>query len=286
MIPKGLNPPPADCSLDGEAVTCTVTLTVKDDDLYEGGTGKTEDVIINLNAGNSSFTGGITTPKSLNLTIEDNDEQPMLSVGDATAIEGGKLAFEVTRTGAMENRLSVRAATDMDNRDGENPATADSDYATPAGTLEFGKDVPKQTFEVTTIQDVIDEMDETFLVKLSMARDTGGEPKPAIADGTAVGTIEDNDDAPTKLTISVDTNEDKEEVGDTIAEAAGETTATVTATITSPTRFATDQTVTVTVGNPNNEGEASKGRTETTKPWMNSPSPSRQPRKAVKARLS
>ena len=96
------------------------------------------------------------------------------------------------------------------------------------------KNVPKQTFEVTTIQDVIDEMDETFLVKLSMARDTGGEPAPAIADGMAVGTITDNDDAPTKLTISVDTNEDKEEVGDTIAETAGETTVTVTAEIASP----------------------------------------------------
>ena len=242
---------PNDCSASGEAVTCTVTLTVKDDKLYEGGAGTTESVKIDLNAGGSSFNDGIKRASgyaSLDLTIEDNDLQPMLSVGDVTAIEGGKLAFEVNRTGAMENTLSVRAATATDNRDGENPATASSDYATSAGTLEFGKNKLKQTFEVTTTQDVIDEMDETFLVKLSMAKDTGGEPAPAIARGTAVGTITDNDDAPTQLTISVDTDTKTDGDQATIAEAAGENTVSVTATITSPTRFATDQTVMVTVG--------------------------------------
>ena len=40
MIRKSPTAPSDNCSLDGEAVTCTVTLTVRDDDLYEGGTGK------------------------------------------------------------------------------------------------------------------------------------------------------------------------------------------------------------------------------------------------------
>ena len=244
--------PGKDCSTSGEKLTCTVTFMVKNDDLYEGGKGTYENVSIELKGVEWENSDGIeNTGSNLSLTIEDNDLQPMLSIGDETATEGDKVAFEVKRTGAMENKLSVRAATATDGTDGAIPATANSDYSTRAGTLEFKKNELKQTFEVTTTQDVIDEMPETFLVNLSMAKDTGGEPKPAIATGTAVGTIEDNDDAPTELTISVDTN--------TIAEAAGKTTVSVTATIDSPTRFATDQTVTVTVGNPDNAGEASDG---------------------------
>ena len=248
---------PSSCAEESDgAVTCTVTLTVTDDKLYEGGADTTESVKIDLNAGGSNFNDGIKRASGyagLDLTIEDNDPQPMLSVGDVTAIEGGKLAFEVTRTGAMENRLSVWAATATDSRDRANPAAASSDYATGAGTLKFGKNELKQTFEVTTTEDVIDEMDETFLVKLSMAKDTGGEPKPAIARGMAVGTITDNDDAPTQLTISVDTDTGTDGDQDAIAEAADETTVSVKATIDNPTRFATDQTVTVTVGKEGDE---------------------------------
>ncbi len=246
-IPKSPASLPTGCSSQGEAVKCMVTLTVRDDNLYEGGAGKTEDVKIDL-TGQSSFNDGIIKPAGHSLTIEDNDLQPMLSVGDVTAIEGDKLAFEVTRTGAMENRLSVQAATAKDSREGEKPATASSDYATRSEMLEFEKNKLNQTFEVTTTPDVIDEPDETFLVKLSMARDTGGEPKPGIADDTAVGTITDNDDAPARLTIAVDTDTGTDGKQNTIAEAAGMTTVSVTATIDSPTRFAADQTVTVTVG--------------------------------------
>ena len=246
------------CSTTGGKLTCTVTFTVKDDKLYEGGSGTTEKVSIRLRGadwkerdGKDSVDGIENTGPNLSLTIEDNDPQPMLSVGNATAAEGGKLTFEVSRTGAMENKLSVRVTTAPDSGDGANPAMAGSDYSTRAGTLEFGKNKMTKPFEVTTTQDVIDEMDETFLVKLSDAKDTGGEPKPGIEDDTATGTITDNDDAPTALTISVDT--------DTIAEAAGKTTVSVTATIDSPTRFATDRDVTITVGNSSKEDEASEG---------------------------
>ena len=246
------------CSTTGGKLTCTVTFTAKDDKLYEGGSGTTEKVAIRLRGADWKDSDGIeNTGPNLSLTIEDNDKQPMLSIGDVTANEGGKLAFEVKRAGAMENKLSVRAATG--SRDGENSATANSDYATRSETLEFAKNIKEQTFEVTTTQDVIDEMDETFLVKLSMAKDTGGEPEPGIEDDTAIGTITDDDDAPTELTISVDTDTGTDGNQDTIAEAATTTTVSVTATIDSPTRFDTDQTVTVTVGNPDNAGEASEG---------------------------
>ena len=247
------------CSTAENKLTCTVNFTVKDDELYEGGSsGKAENVSIKLKGADWTNSDGITnTGSDLNLTIEDNDDQPKLSVGEATAIEGDKLAFKVRRTGARDNTLSVRAATAAAGN-GANHA-ANSDYAAHSGTLEFRKGQMMETFEVTTTQDVIHEMDETLLVKLSMAKDTGGEPPPAIADDTGIGTITDNDAAPTELTIKVDTDTDTDGNQDTIAEAAGQTTVSVTATIDSPTRFATDQTVTVTVGNADNDDEASEG---------------------------
>ena len=89
---------------------------------------------------------------------------------------------------------------------------------------------------VAITDDIVDEPDETFAVTLSNPVDNQRLPKPAIkSDGkTAVGTIEDNDDAPTELTISVDTDADTDGDQDTIAEAAGKTTVSVTATIDSP----------------------------------------------------
>ena len=255
---------PNGCSASGEAVTCTVTLTVRDDNLYEGGfAGTKETVQINLNAGGSSFNDGIKRAsdyKSLSLTIEDDEEQPMFSIADVSGPEDGNLTFTVTREGARGNDVSVTASTG-DHAGATNGATAGTDYNVTNGSLRFESRQTSKTFGVAITDDIIDEPDETFAVTLSNPVDNQGLPKPAIkSDGkTAVGTITDNDDAPTQLTISVDTNEDKEEVGDTIAEAAGQTTVTVTATIDSPTRFATDQTVTITVGNPANEDEASDG---------------------------
>ena len=249
VIRKSPAQPPSSCSLKGETVTCTVTLTVEDDNLYEGGAGTKENVRIDLNTGASSFTGGISTPKGLNLTIEDDDPQPMFSIADMSGPENGNLTFTVEREGARGNNVSVTAGTGS-HSGATNSAIADTDYTTKSQKLDFGRGNTTQTFVVTITEDNIDEHNETFAVTLSNPVDNQGLPKPKIkTDGkTAVGTIEDNDDAPTLLTISVDTDARTGGDQNTIAEAADETTVSVTATIDSPTRFATDQTVTVTVG--------------------------------------
>ena len=246
---------PNGCSASGEAVTCTVTLTVKDDNLYEGGAGTTESVKVDLNAGGSSFNDGIKRASGyepLKLTIEDDDLQPMFSIADVSGPENGNLTFTVKRDGAQGNNVSVTAGTGS-HSGATNSATARTDYTEKSGSLRFEKGNTSKTFVVAITDDNIDEDDETFAVTLSNPVDNQGLPEPAIKPDskTAVGTITDNDDAPTELTISVDTA--------TIAEAADPTTVTVTATIDSLTRFATDQIVTVTVGNSGNEDEASEG---------------------------
>ena len=250
VIPKSPGALPNRCSPAGEAVTCTVTLNVNDDNLYEGGVGTTEDVKINLDTGNSSFNDGFKNPTGLSLTIEDNDLQPMFSIADVSGPEDGNLTFTVTRGGAKDNDVSVTAETGNLAGDNVKRATEDTDYVAKIETLRFMKTEIRKTFEVSIEDDSIDEPNEQFAVKLRNPVDKEGLPEPAIAagKGTAVGTIEDNDDAPTQLTISVDTDPGTEGDQNTIAEAAVQTTISVTATIDSPTRFATDQTVSVSVG--------------------------------------
>ena len=248
---------PSSCREESDgAVTCEVTLMVTNDNLYEGGSAGTKETVqINLNAGGSSFNDGIKRASGytpLNLTIEDDELQPMFSIEDVSGPEDGNLTFTVKREGARGNNVSVTALAG--DHDGEHRATAGKDYTTvESKTLRFSggrMGSISETFVVAITDDNIDEPNETFSVKLSNPVDNEGLPKPAIAagKGTAVGTIEDNDDAPTQLTISVDTDPGTEGDQNTIAEAAVQTTISVTATIDSPTRFATDQTVTVSVG--------------------------------------
>src|SRR5262249_5169857 len=83
-------------------------------------------------------------------------------------------------------------------------ATSGSDFTPNLQTLTFAPGVTTQSFTVVTLDDGLDEADETFTVTLSAAVNA------LIDDGSAVGTIQDNDDAPT---ISI---------GDTtVAESAG-----------------------------------------------------------------
>ena len=229
--------------------TCTVELTVIDDMLHEGN----EMAVISLNANTNvqdrsdTFNDLKPTGEGLKLTIIDDDPQPMLAIADVSGPENGNLTFTVTRTGAQGNDVSVTAKTG-NHASAENQATEGTDYAEKTETLRFGNKVNKQTFEVAITDDNVDEPDEIFAVTLGNAVDNQGLPKPAIATGTADGTIKDNDDAPMELKITVDTNTSTDDAETTIAEATGETDVKVTATITSPTRFSTEQMVTITVG--------------------------------------
>ena len=122
--------------------------------------------------------------------------------------------------------------------EGAKQATAGTDY-TAAGplraTLSFAAGDTTKTFTVATTEDTIDEPNETFLVKLTGA--TGA----TVTDDEAVGTITDDDDAPTGITLSVNPASVAE-------DAAAAATVTVTATVTGGTTYAAATAVAVTVG--------------------------------------
>jgi Calx-beta domain/K319L-like, PKD domain len=108
-----------------------------------------------------------------------------ISISDASATEGGTETFTVSLDAASANPITVDFATADDT------ATAGSDYTAATGTVTFAPGDVSETVTVSTIDDALDEADETFNVNLLNA--TGNS---AILDGMGVGTIVDNDVTP------------------------------------------------------------------------------------------
>jgi ribosomal protein L35AE/L33A/disulfide oxidoreductase YuzD len=122
-------------------------------------------------------------------TITDNDPPPGLSVNDATVAEGD--AGTVTATFTVSLNAPSGRALSVDYATADQTATAPADYTAATGTLSFAAGETSKTVPVTVKADLLDEVNETFLLNLSTPSNA------VIADGTGVGTITDNDQAPT-----------------------------------------------------------------------------------------
>ncbi|MDH3578530.1 MAG: PQQ-dependent sugar dehydrogenase [Gammaproteobacteria bacterium] len=111
---------------------------------------------------------------------------PTVSIADASVIEGdsgtSSLDFTVTLSRAVNSNVSVAYATS------DSTALAGSDYTSVSGTLIIASGTTSGTIAVSVVGDTDGESDETLAVTLSNASGA------SIADGAAVGTIE-NDDA-------------------------------------------------------------------------------------------
>ncbi|MDE0038158.1 MAG: fibronectin type III domain-containing protein, partial [Gammaproteobacteria bacterium] len=126
-------------------------------------------------------------------TIVDNDAAPSVSIADASGGESaGDMMFTVTLDAESALPISVDWATgDMATPgDAYGMATADVDYASGSGMLAFEPGDTEMSVAVAIMSDDIDEHDEMFAVNLS------GAAYATLADGSATGTIEDDDDAP------------------------------------------------------------------------------------------
>jgi uncharacterized repeat protein (TIGR01451 family) len=118
-----------------------------------------------------------------------------LEIGDVTLDEGDSgtsaFSFAVTLAGEVVGGFTVPFAT----ADGS-ATTADGDYAAASGTLTFtGSDGEMQTVTVTVHGDLKVETDETFAVDLSAT----SHPSVAVADGSGLGTITNDDSASVEI---------------------------------------------------------------------------------------
>jgi len=124
---------------------------------------------------------------------------PSISVGDAVAQEGQPLTFTVTLSAASASTVSVNWATALDTL-GANPASA-TDFTGASGTVEFAPGETSKTVVIGTLEDSINEADETMLVQLD-------SPVGAVIGAdTGTGTILD-DDGPSAGTETATVDED------------------------------------------------------------------------------
>ena len=143
---------------------------------------------------NENFTLALSSPQHATLsraqgtgTLLDNDELPVLFIGDAEAREGEPLIFPFI--------LSVAAGQDVSVEWSLTPGTAepDVDYLAEGGTVMLPAGVSDGVIVVMGVQDDVDEPDETLTLNLSAPRHT------ALDRDRAQGILVDDDAAPQLL---------------------------------------------------------------------------------------
>ena len=176
----------------GSTVSQTVRVPVTSDTLDEDN----ETFTLTLsNPGNAGFPGDGTT-LAVAGTITDDDHEPGtvsgegLTIGDASASEGGSLTFTVSLTPVSGRAVTVDWAT----LDG---TAKSADYTAASGSLTFAAGDTTKTVTVSTTDDTLDEDDETLTVTLS------NPGNALIGDTNATGTIEDDDEPRSGQGLSV-----------------------------------------------------------------------------------
>ena len=133
--------------------------------------------------------GSQTTLDTVDVTISATAGPGTLAINDVTVTEGNagsaNANFTVTLSASSTQTVTVNYAT------GTGTATAGQDYVATSGTLTFNPGTTSQAVSVAVIGDVIDEPNETVVVTLS------GAVNATIADAQGIGTITDDDGAPT-----------------------------------------------------------------------------------------
>lgn len=171
----------------GDLTTKSFNVTINDDNIFEG---------------NETFTATLSNPTCFavlganttnTVTINDNEAQPTISIGDLSINEGNagttNFVFPVTLSGPSAQTVKFDFATQ------DVTATSPSDFFALSGTGQFNPLVTSQTITVGVNGDTTNEANETFLVNLTNPQNA------TINDGQAQGTIL-NDDAQPSLTIN------------------------------------------------------------------------------------
>lgn len=117
-----------------------------------------------------------------------------ITINDVFVIEGETAVFTVSLSSPAEEEITVDYIT------ADGTGIAGSDYSPVSGTVTFSPGQTTATISVPTLEDGIEEPDETFFVDLSNVEGPG-----LIADDRGVGTIVDDESNPAAIIISNDT---------------------------------------------------------------------------------
>ena len=258
----------------------TITVTTREDTLNEA------DETFTVTLSNPNHATLATNGTTGTGTIENDDDEPELSIVATVAVEEGVAAeFEVSLDESGQ-QVTVEYATS------EGSAEEPDDYTAASGTLTFTAGDTEKTITVTTREDTLNEADETFTVTLS----NPNHATLATNGTTGTGTIENDDDEPElsiaaivtvaegndaefevsldesgqQVTVEYATSEGSAEEPDdytaasgTLTFTAGDTEKTITVTTREDTLNEADETFTVTLSNPNHATLATNGTTGT-----------------------
>ena len=198
----------------------TITIPVLEDSTLD----PAETLEVTLTSGKSGSRDARIPVPTAAVTILETGTMTV-SVASAEAEEGGTLSFAVTFSLASQEDVAVDWRT-ADDPEAVAAATADVDYVATSATLTVPAGLTSAVITVQTNEDTLAaEGDETFRVNLIRARSVS----PSVLDdlplglSSAVGTIWDNDIAPTGMTLTA--------TPDRVGEDAGATPLTVTATL-------------------------------------------------------
>jgi hypothetical protein len=168
-----------------------------------------------LNELNETFAVNLTSPTNATIakaqgvgTITDDDPLTV-TIDDQSLVEGNSgstnMGFTVTLNRQSSQIVTVVAQTADGPAGGASLATAGTDYAaTGPTTVTFSPGTTTRPFTVPVTGDTADEPNETFVVNLT---NLGGTINASIADAQGVGTILDDDGAPSLSVVDVSQNE-------------------------------------------------------------------------------
>ena len=171
----------------------TGTITVEtngDDDILDPG----ETLKVTLTSGSTTAGGVQVSETAATMTIADTGEVN-LSVADAEAAEGDVVNFAVKLTRKVASGVTFSYQTANETAE----SGTGKDYTAASGTLTFAADAKIMTVAVTTLEDALDESDETFTLKLTAPN---LPTDVTLTDDVATGTIQDDDTR--GVTVSTD----------------------------------------------------------------------------------
>ena len=172
----------------------TVTVTAAHDD-----DAVVDDLVTVTHAVSGGDYEGVTAA-SVEVSITE-DDTPALTIADANATESDE---EITFTVQLNVASSLAVTVDWATADGT--ATQGADYGETTGTLTFDALETEQTITVPLLDDALDEADETFTIALS------NPSNATLDDPEAIGTITDNDAAPTLIIADAQAAEGEREI--------------------------------------------------------------------------
>lgn len=146
-----------------------------------------------------------------------------ISISDATLTEGDSGTTNLTFTVRM-SQMDRRNTTTVNFTTVDGSAIAGTDYTAKSGTVTFKPKDVSETITIPVIGDLTSESNKTFTVQLS------NPVNATLGDSAAVGTIIDNDSAPTLSVSGTSVNEGNS--GQTAASVAVTLSKAFTSTVT------------------------------------------------------